>query len=87
MVSAIRFNKPRTTVCPPVTRRASTIHRYRKRESILTIENTFCRGIAHSSLHVSGDTPPFTNSRHSTISLCRLLNRLPPKAAFFQAMG
>ncbi len=49
-----------------------------------------CRNATRSAVHESGDTTSLTTSRHllSTlqISLCRPLVRLPPNAAFFEAI-
>ena len=49
-----------------------------------------CRNATRSAVHESGATPSLTTSRHllSTphISLCRPLVRLPPNAAFFEAI-
>jgi hypothetical protein len=49
-----------------------------------------CRNTTISAVHESGDTPSLTASRHlrSTpqMSLCRPVVRLPPNAAFFEAM-
>ena len=49
-----------------------------------------CRNATSSAVHESGATPSLTTSRHllSTpqISLCRPVNRLPPNAAFFEAI-
>ena len=49
-----------------------------------------CRNATRSAVHESGATPSLTTSRHllSTphISLCRPVNRLPPNAAFFEAI-
>jgi hypothetical protein len=49
-----------------------------------------CKNATSSSVHESGETPSLTSSRHllSTpqISLCRPVVRLPPNAAFFEAI-
>jgi hypothetical protein len=49
-----------------------------------------CRNATRSAVHESGATPSLTTARHllSTphISLCRPLVRLPPNAAFFEAI-
>ena len=49
-----------------------------------------CRNATRSAVHESGATPSLTTSRHllSTphISLCRPVVRLPPNAAFFEAI-
>jgi hypothetical protein len=49
-----------------------------------------CRNATSSAVHESGDTPSLTTSRHlrSTpqMSLCRPVHRLPPNAAFFEAI-
>jgi len=49
-----------------------------------------CRNATRSAVHESGATPSLKTSRHlpSTpqISLCRPVHRLPPNAAFFEAI-
>jgi hypothetical protein len=49
-----------------------------------------CKNATRSAVHESGATPSLTTSRHllSTpqMSLCRPINRLPPNAAFFEAI-
>ena len=68
------------------------IHRKGERLMMLDGHRAFfrCRNATSSAVHESGATPSLTASRHlrSTpqISLCRPVVRLPPNAAFFEAI-